>query len=165
MILKTGKRRFLCQKLKCRNPSHQGLRIAETCVKGRSWFLGYVFSYNARYVKQREVKKPSFPDFGSFSVPPAFRPPKPRFAGFAAIYLFFIILYFVFFIIIWFFIIWFFGLHSLYNLFFRHSLFASHYLYLLLRSFQSFYFSVYDHLVMTDQIVGCIPVGIFVDIF
>ena len=32
MILKTGKRRFLCQKLKCRNPSHQGLRIAETCV-------------------------------------------------------------------------------------------------------------------------------------
>jgi len=51
----------------------------------------------------------------------------------------------------------------IYNLFFRHSLFASHYLYLLLRSFQSFY--VYDHLVMTDQIVGCIPVGIFVDIF
>lgn len=96
MILKTGKRRFLCQKLKCRNPSHQGLRIAETCVKGRSWFLEYVFSYNARYVKQREVKKPSFPDFGSFSVPPAFRPPMPRFAGFAAIYLFFMILYFVF---------------------------------------------------------------------
>jgi len=24
---------------------------------------------------------------------------------------------------------------------------------------------VYDHLVMTDQIIGCIPVGIFVDIF
>lgn len=100
MILKTGKRRFLCQKLKCRNPSHQGLRIAETCVKGRSWFLEYVFSYNARYVKQREAKKPSFPDFGSFGVPPAFRPPMLRFAGFAAIYLFFMILYFVFFIII-----------------------------------------------------------------
>jgi len=50
-------------------------------------------------VKQREVKKPSFPDFGSFGVPPAFRPPMPRFADFAAIYLFFMILYFVFIII------------------------------------------------------------------
>ena len=35
MILKTGKRRFLCQKLKCRNPSHQGLRIAETVREGK----------------------------------------------------------------------------------------------------------------------------------
>lgn len=99
MILKTGKRRFLCQKLKCRNPSHQGLRIAETCVKGRSWFLGYVFSYNARYVKHREAKKPSFPDFGSFGVPPVLRLAKSRFSGLAAIYLFFMILYFVFIII------------------------------------------------------------------
>lgn len=56
-------------------------------------------------------KSPLFPDFGSFSVPPAFRPPMPRFADYAAIYLFFMILYFVFIII------WFFGLYSLYNLF------------------------------------------------
>jgi hypothetical protein len=48
-------------------------------------------------VKQREVKKPSFPDFGSFGVPPAFRPPKPRFAGFASIYLFFYNFIFCFF--------------------------------------------------------------------
>jgi hypothetical protein len=38
-------------------------------------------------------------------------------------------------------------------------------IYISIRSFQSFYFSVYDHLVMTDQIVGCIPVDIFVGIF
>ena len=68
--------------------------------RGGSDFLIITFSYNAGYAKQRGVKKPSFPDFGSFGVPPAFRPPKPRFAGFASIYLFFIILYFVFFIII-----------------------------------------------------------------
>ena len=87
MILKTGKRRFLCQKLNAatqviRPPDRRNLR------EGKVLILGCAFSYNARYVKQREVKKPSFPDFGSFGVPPAFRPPKPRFAGFAAIYLF-----------------------------------------------------------------------------
>lgn len=47
---------------------------------------------------------------------------------------------------------------TVFTIFFvRHSLFASHYLYLLLRPFQSFYFSVYDHLVVSNQIVGCIP--------
>lgn len=63
--------------------------------------------------------------------------------------------------------LWFYILFFHYNLilrtaqslqsFFRHSLFASHYLYLLLRPFQSFYFSVHDHLVVSNQIVGCIP--------
>jgi len=47
-------------------------------------------------VKQREAKKPSFPDFG---VPPVLRLAKSRFSGLAAIYLFFMILYFVFIII------------------------------------------------------------------
>jgi len=53
-------------------------------------------------VKQREVKKPSFPDFGFFGVPPVLRLAKSRFSGLAAIYLFFMILYlyFVFIIII-----------------------------------------------------------------
>ena len=32
-------------------------------------FLFYIISYNARYVKYRGVKKPSFPDFGSFEPP------------------------------------------------------------------------------------------------
>ena len=64
--------------------------------EGKALIFRITFSYNARYVKQREAKKPSFPDFGSFGVPPAFRPPMPRFAGFAAIYLFFMILYFTF---------------------------------------------------------------------
>jgi len=55
-------------------------------------------------VKQREAKKPSFPDFGSFGVPPVLRLAKSRFSGLAAIYLFliylfFMILYFVFIII------------------------------------------------------------------
>ena len=34
--------------------------------RGGSDFLIIVFSYNARYVKQREVKKPSFPVLGVF---------------------------------------------------------------------------------------------------
>jgi hypothetical protein len=51
-------------------------------------------------VKHREAKKPSFPDFGSFGVPPVLRLAKSRFSGLAAIYLFFMILYFVFIIII-----------------------------------------------------------------
>lgn len=92
-------------------PDRRNLREGKVLIFMIYIFMIYIFSYNARYVKQREAKKPSFPDFGSFSVPPAFRPPMPRFADFAAIYLFFMILYFVFIII------WFFGLYSLYNLF------------------------------------------------
>lgn len=99
-------------------------------------------------MKQREAKKPSFPDFG---VPPVLRLAKSRFSGLAAIYLFFMILYFVFIIIDS-------SDCTVFTIFFvRHSLFASHYLYLLLRPFQSFYFSVYGHLVVSNQIVGCIP--------
>lgn len=118
-----------------------------------------MFSYNARYVKQREVKKPSVPDFGSFGVPPAFRPPKPRFAGFAAIYLFFMIFIFCFY----------------HHLILRTAQSLQSFLsgtrclqviiYICIRSSQSFYFSVYDHLVVSNQIVGCIPVDIFVGIF
>ena len=108
-------------------------------------------------MKQREVKKPSFPDFGFFGVPPAFRPPKPRFAGFAAIYLFFMIFIFCFY-------------H--YNLILRTAQSLQSFLsgtrclqviiYICIRSSQSFYFSVYDDLVVSNQIVGCIPVDIFV---
>ena len=118
-----------------------------------------MFSYNARYVKHREVKKPSFPDFGSFGVPPAFRPPKPRFAGFAAIYLFFMIFIFCFY----------------HHLILRTAQSLQSFLsvtrclqviiYIFIRSSQSFYFSLYDHLVVSNQIVGCIPVDIFADIF
>ena len=35
-------------------------------AEGRPYFQNTIFSYNARYVKYREVKKPSFPDFGPF---------------------------------------------------------------------------------------------------
>ena len=112
-------------------------------------------------MKQREAKKPSFPDFGSFSVPPAFRPPMPRFADFAAFYDF--IFCFYHYLILR-------TAQSLQSFLSGTRclpviIYIAFKFILLLRSFQSFYFSVYDHLVMTDQIVGCIPVGIFVDIF
>ena len=67
--------------------------------RGGSDFLIIIFSYNAGYAKHGGAKKPSFPDFGSFGVPPVLRLAKSRFSGLAAIYLFFMILYFVFIII------------------------------------------------------------------
>ena len=45
-------------------------------------------------MKQREVKKPSFPDFGFFGVPPVLRLAKSRFSGLATIYLFFMICFY-----------------------------------------------------------------------
>lgn len=100
-----GKETFPVPKIKMPQPKSSGppdrrnLREGKVLIFMIYIFMIYIFSYNARYVKQREAKKPSFPDFGSFGVPPAFRPPMPRFADFAAIYLFFMILYFVFIII------------------------------------------------------------------
>lgn len=95
-----GEETFPVPKIKMPQPKSSGPPDRRNLREGKVLiFRIYIFSYNARYVKQREVKKPSFPDFGSFGVPPAFRPPKPRFAGFAAIYLFFMILYSVFIII------------------------------------------------------------------
>ena len=94
-----GEETFPVPKIKMPQPKSSGPPDRRNLREGKALIFRICFSYNARYVKQREVKKPSFPDFGSFSVPPAFRPPMPRFAGFAAIYLFFMILYFVFIII------------------------------------------------------------------
>ena len=56
--------------------------------RGGSDFLIITFSYNAGYAKHRGAKKPSFPDFGSFGIPPVFRLAKSRFSGLVAIYLF-----------------------------------------------------------------------------
>ena len=44
---------------------HRAFRKQEV-AEGRPYFQNTIFSYNARYVKYREVKKPSFPDFGPF---------------------------------------------------------------------------------------------------
>lgn len=50
----------------------KGSEASETCVirrrqeKGASVFDIYIISYNAGYTKHREVKKPSFPNFGPF---------------------------------------------------------------------------------------------------
>jgi hypothetical protein len=81
-----GEETFPVPKIKMPQPKSSGPPDRRNLREGKVLiFMIYIFSYNACYVKQREVKKPSFPDFGSFSVPPAFRPPMPRFADFAAI--------------------------------------------------------------------------------
>lgn len=91
---------FPVPKIKMPQPKSSGPPDRRNLREGKVLIFRMAFSYNARYVKQREVKKPSFPDFGFFGVPPVLRLAKSRFSGLAAIYLFFMILYFVFFIII-----------------------------------------------------------------
>lgn len=95
-----GEETFPVPKIKIPQPKSSGPPDRRNLREGKVLILGCLFSYNARYVKHREAKKPSFPDFGSFGVPPVLRLAKSRFSGLAAIYLFFMILYFVFIIII-----------------------------------------------------------------
>lgn len=83
-----GEETFPVPKIKMPQPKSSGPPDRRNLREGKVLILGYVFSYNARYVKQRGAKKPSFPDFGSFGIPPVFRLAKSRFSGLVAIYLF-----------------------------------------------------------------------------
>ena len=65
-----------------------GVSRAQKSVRGEALVFRCIISYNARYVKYREVKKPSFPVLGAFGGQPVLRLAKSRFSGLAAIYLF-----------------------------------------------------------------------------